>query len=125
MDILGIDIDANRKLIKFQLTHDLDWSNIENDLAKPISTFDVCNDEELKESFNWINTQQFIEETHQHKRTKFFPLEFRLRFIKSHQFLRLNEEGLNTFFHTLIHLEKSTQRKKEYIITLTKFRVSI
>ena len=56
-EILGIDIDLYRKWLEFQFTPEMNWSNIEVDHVKPICMFDVTKDEELKEAFNWKNTQ--------------------------------------------------------------------
>ena len=56
-DILGIDIDLYRKWIEFQMTPEMNWSNIEIDHVKAICLFDVSKDEELREAFNWKNTQ--------------------------------------------------------------------
>ena len=40
-EILGIDIDLYKKWIKFQMTPEMNWSNIEIDLVKAIRMFDV------------------------------------------------------------------------------------
>ena len=58
-DILGIDIDTYRKWIEFQMTPEMNWSNIENDLVKAICMFDVSDDEQLKEAFSSKNTQPY------------------------------------------------------------------
>ena len=60
-----------------------------------MSSFDISDDEQLKEAFNWRNTQTLSKEIHQKKRIKYNFLKYRLQFIKSYQFLKLNEEGLN------------------------------
>ena len=56
-DILGMDIDLYRKWIEFQMTPEMNWSNIEIDHVKAICMFDVSDDEQLKEPFSWKNTQ--------------------------------------------------------------------
>ena len=94
-EILGIDIDLYKKWIEFQMTPAMNWSNIEIDHVKAISLFDVSKDEELKEAFNWKNTQPLLKEVHQQKGTKFNFLDYQLQFIKAYQFLKINEEGLN------------------------------
>ena len=66
-EILGIDIETYKKWIKWQMTPDLTWNNIQVDHVKPICVFDVTKDEELKEAFNWKNTQPLIKEVHSHK----------------------------------------------------------
>ena len=73
----------------------MNWSNIEIDHVKPICMFDVSNDEELKEAFNWKNTQPLLKEVHAQRGTKFNLLVYQLQFTKAYQFLRLNEEGVN------------------------------
>ena len=48
----------------------MNWFNKEIDLVKPICMFDMSNNE-LKEGFNWKNTQPLLKETHLHKGTKY------------------------------------------------------
>ena len=94
-DILGIDVETYRKWIEWQMTPDMTWDNIENDHVRPISSFDISDDEQLKEAFNWRNTQPLLKKIHQKKGTKYNFLDYRLQFIKSYQFLNLNEKGSN------------------------------
>ena len=54
-DISGIDIDLHRKWIEGQLTPEMNWTNIELDHVKPICMFDISDNEQLKEAFNWRN----------------------------------------------------------------------
>ena len=78
------------------MTPEMNWQNIEIDHVKAISLFDVSKDEELKEAFNWKNTQPLLKEVHQQNGTKFNFLDYQLQFIKAYQFLKVNEkEGLN------------------------------
>ena len=91
-DILGIDIDLYRKCLEFQFTPEMNWSNIEIDHVKPICMFDVTKDYELREAFNWKNTQPLLKEVHSQKGIKFNLLDYRLQFIKAYQFTKLNEE---------------------------------
>ena len=93
--ILGIDIETYKRWIEWQMTPDMTWYNIEIDHVRPISSFDISDDEQLKEAFNWRNTQTLLKEIHQKKGIKYNFLEYRLQFIKSYQFLKINEEGLN------------------------------
>ena len=94
-DILGIDIDTYKKWLEFQFTPDMNWTNIEIDHVKPICMFDLSKDEDLKEAFSWKNTQPLLKHDRQKKGTKFNFLDYQLQFIKAHQFIKLNEEGLN------------------------------
>ena len=95
-EILGIDIDTYRKWIEFQFTPEMNWENIEIDHVKAICLFDVTKDEELKEAFNWKNTQPLLKHDHQKKGIKFNFLDYQLQFIKAYQFIKLNDqEGLN------------------------------
>ena len=77
------------------MTPETNCSNIELDHAKPICTFDLSDDEQLKEAFNWRDTQPLLKKDHLHKGTKFSFLDYQLQFIKASQFIKLNEEGLN------------------------------
>ena len=46
---------------------EMNWSNIEIDHVKPISSFDVTRDEGMREAFNWMNTQIRMKQVYQHK----------------------------------------------------------
>ena len=92
-DILGMDIDLYRKWIEFQMTPEMNWSNIEIDHVKAICMFDVSEDEQLKEAFSWKNTQPLLKEDHRQKGMKFNFLDYQLQFIKAYQFIKLNDEG--------------------------------
>ena len=94
-EILGIDVDTYRKWIDFQMTPEMNWSNIEIDHVKAICLFDLSEDEELKKAFNWKNTQPLLKKDHQLKGTKFNFLDYQLQFIKAYQFIKLNEERFN------------------------------
>ena len=99
-DILGIDIDLYRKWIEFQFTPEMAWDNIEIDHVKAICLFDVSKDDELREAFNWKNTQPLLKEVHQRKGIKFNFLDYQLEFIKAHQFIKINgQEGINEDLH--------------------------
>ena len=77
----------------------MNWENIEIDHVKPICTFDVTKDEELKEAFNSPNTQPLLKQDHQLEVTKFNFLDYQLQFIKAYQFIKLNEERFNENIH--------------------------
>ena len=95
-EILGIDIETYKKWIEWQMTPDMTWDNIEIDHVKAICLFDISNDEQLKEAFNWRNTQPLLKKDHQQKGIKFDVLDYQNQFIKAYQFLELNDqEGLN------------------------------
>ena len=95
-DIFGIDIDTYRKLIEWQMTPEMNWSNIEIDHVIAICLFVVSNHEQLKEAFNWKNTQPFLKHGHQQKGIKFNFLDYQLQFIKAYQFINLiDQEGPN------------------------------
>ena len=95
LDILGMDIDLYRKWIEFQMTLEMNWSNIEIDHVKAICLFDLSKDEEIKEAFNWKNSQPLLKKDHQLKGTKFNFLDYQLQFMKAYQFIKLNEERFN------------------------------
>ena len=99
INILGIDIDLYRKWLEFQFTPERNWENIEIDHVKPICMFDVTKDEELKEAFNWRNTQPLLKQDHVQKGIKFNFLDYQLQFIKAYQFIKLNEERFNENIH--------------------------
>ena len=70
-DISGTVVDTYKKWIKLQMSPEMHWSNIEIDHLKPICLFDVSKDEELREAFNWKNTQPLSKQAHIQKGTKF------------------------------------------------------
>ena len=98
IDILGIDINIYKRWIEFQMTPEMNWSNIEIDHVKPICLLNLSDDEELKLAFNWKNTQPLLREVHSQKGVKFNFLDYQLQFIKTYQFLKLNEEGFTQDF---------------------------
>ena len=65
--ISGIDVDLYKKRIDWQMTPDMNWTNIEIDHVKPICLFDVFKDEELRECFKCKNTQPLLKHDHQQK----------------------------------------------------------
>ena len=92
IEILGIDIETYRRWIEWQKTPEMNCKNIEIDHVRPVSSFDMSDDEQLKEAFNWRNTQPLLKEIHKQKGIKFNFLVYRLQSIKSYQFLRLNDQ---------------------------------
>ena len=95
VDILGIDLDTYRRRIEYQFTLEMNWSDIKIDHNKRICLFDVSEDEELREFFDWKNTQPILKDVHQQKGVKFNLLGYTLQFIRAYQFSKPNEERLN------------------------------
>ena len=82
------------------MTPEMNWSNNEIDHVKAICLFDVSKDEELREAFNWKNTQPLLKEVHQRKGIKFNFPDYQLQLIKAYQFIKLiDQEGLNEDIH--------------------------
>ena len=98
-DTLGNGIDLYRKWIEYQFTPQMNWTNTQINHVKPICMFDVTKDEELKEAFNWRNTQPLLKQDDLQKGFKFNFLDYQLQFIKAYQFIKLNEERLNENIH--------------------------
>ena len=73
----------------------MNWTNHEIDHVKPICMFDISDIKQVKEKFNWRNTQALLKEIHEQKCIKNNFLAYRMHFIKSYQFPKLNEERLN------------------------------
>ena len=94
-EILGIDIESYKKWIEFQMTPEMNRSNIQIDHIKPISSFDVSKEDELLEAFNWRNTQPLLEEGNLRKGTKYNELDSQLQFTKADEFLKLNGETVS------------------------------
>ena len=51
IDVLGIDIETYRKWIEYQMTPEMNWSNIEIAHVNPICMFDFSDNERLKGAF--------------------------------------------------------------------------
>ena len=98
-EILGIDFETYKKWIESKMTPVMNWSIIETDHVKAVCLFDVSKNDELREAFNWKNTQAFLKEVHQQNGIKFNYLDYQLQFIKAYQFSKLNEERLNEDLH--------------------------
>ena len=95
-EILGIDVGTYKLWIEYQFTPEMNWSYIEIDHVKPICLFDVSKGEELKEAFNWMNTQPLLKNDHPKKGKKINFLDYQLQFKKTYQFMKLNDQkGLN------------------------------
>ena len=82
---MGIDIETYKRWILFQMTPDMNWSNIHLDHVKAICLFDVSKDEELKEAFDWRNTMPLLKEDNLRNGSKYNELDCRLPFIKAYQ----------------------------------------
>ena len=61
--------------------------------------FDVTKDTELREAFNWKNTQPLLKHDHRQKGIKFDFLDYQVQFIKAYHIIKLNEERFNESFH--------------------------
>ena len=48
MDKIGVDVELYRLCIEFQMTPELYWTNIDIEHLKPISSFDMSKDKELR-----------------------------------------------------------------------------
>ena len=94
-EILGINIETYKKWIEFQMTPDMNWTNIHIDHVKPISSFNVVNEDEFLEAFNWKNTQPLLKEDNLRKGIKYNELDYQLQFTKADEFLKLNGETVS------------------------------
>ena len=95
-EILGIDIETFKKWIEYQMTPEMNWSNIHIDHVRSISSFDVSNEDELFKAFNWKNTQPLLKEDNLRKGSKYNELDYQLQFIKAYEFLKLTGETTTT-----------------------------
>jgi len=93
--MLGKENITYRRRIEFQMTPDMNWSNIDIDHVKTTCVFDVCNDKEMREAFHWINTERLAKGIHSKVGTKFNLLDYHLQFNKAHEFINRNEERFN------------------------------
>ena len=71
------------------MTPEMNSSNTQIDHVKPICS--CSKDEELKEAFNWVNTQPLLKEDNLRKRSQFDLLDYRLQIIKAYQFPKLDD----------------------------------
>ena len=82
------------------------WDELEikdTDHVKSISSFDVSKDEELKQAFTWKNTPTLTKESQFQRRTKYKFLDYRLKFVRAYQFIRLQAEGVNEDPHWWVY----------------------
>ena len=85
-EILGIDIENYKKWLLFQMTPEMNFNNIHIDHVKPISSFDISNDNELLEAFNWRNTQPLLKQDNLRKSNKFNEEDYNNQFVKAREF---------------------------------------
>ena len=85
-EILGIDIENYKKWLLFQMTPEMNFNNIHIDHVKPISSFDISNDNELLEAFNWRNTQPLLKQDNLRKSAKFNEKDYTKQFKKAREF---------------------------------------
>ena len=67
INIVGLDFDTYKRWIESQLTPELNCLNTVIHHVRPISSFDVSNNDELRGAFNWKNTQPLMKQIHQQK----------------------------------------------------------
>ena len=99
IDILGVDIHTYGRWIDYQFTPEMNWSIFETDHAQPNSSLDKSNTAELKKVLSWKSTLSLSKHVYQQNGTNSIFLDYQLQFIKSYQFLRLNDEGLEENLH--------------------------
>ena len=85
-EILGIDIENYKKWLLFQMTPEMNFNNIHIDHVKPISSFDISNDNELLEAFNWRNTQPLLKQDNLRKSNKVNEEDYNNQFKKAREF---------------------------------------
>ena len=81
------------------MTSDMTWDIIEIDHVRPFCMFDRSIEEEIKDAFNWKNTQPLLKYVHQQKGIKYNFLDYQIQFIKAFQFIKLNDERFNEDLH--------------------------
>ena len=69
-EILGIGVALVKNWVEYQMTPEINWPNIEIDHVKAFCLFLVSDDQQLKEAFNWQNTEPLFEKDHQQKGIK-------------------------------------------------------
>ena len=90
-----MNFETYRKWTEYQVTPEMNWSNIKMDHVKSICLFDTSKDEETKDAFNWKNSPPLSKHDHQQKSIKYNFLNYQLQFVKAYQNIKINEEGLN------------------------------
>ena len=76
IEILSIDLITYKQWIEFQMTPEMNWSNIEIDHVKPICLFNISDDKEIKEAFSCKNTHSLLKQDDQPKGIKFNFLDY-------------------------------------------------
>ena len=67
MDKLVLYNGTYKKWINFEMSPEINWSNIEFDHVKTVCTLDVSKDEELRETFKWKYTHSLSKKVQQHR----------------------------------------------------------
>ena len=83
------------------MTPEMIFDIIHIDHVKPISSFDISNDNELLEAFNWRNTQPLLKQDNRRKSNKFNEKDYNNQFIKARQLIKVLVSGslINTFLN--------------------------
>ena len=68
------------------MTQEMNWNNILVDHVKPISSFNIGNDNELLEAFNCRNTQPLLKQDNLRKSNKFNGEDYNNQFVKAREF---------------------------------------
>ena len=77
----------------------MNWSNTELDHVEPICMFNISNGEELRECFNWKNTQPLLKKFINRRGEILISWIINYNSSKNIRFLKINEEGSSEDFY--------------------------
>ena len=97
--LLGMDINLYKMWIEYQFLPGMTWENTHIDHVKPLSCFNLSDEGELYEAFNWINTQPLFKVDNLKKGNKYNENEYYYQFYKAHCFYH----RLIQFNHSMVH----------------------
>lgn len=90
-DLLGCSYSQFRKWIEFQFNEGMTFNNVELDHVRTLTSFDLTNEEQLREASTWKNIQPLFKRDNLTKGAKFNEMDYQLQFIKAHEFLSQNK----------------------------------
>jgi hypothetical protein len=97
LEILGCPIDYYKKWIEFTMEDNMSWENYGTlwhiDHVKPISSFDITNEDEMLKAFNWKNTRAKNADENMFKSNKIIPEEIEENRILLEKFLNKKSQN--------------------------------
>ena len=79
------------------MTSDMNWDNIDLDHVRPLSSFDLCDPEQLKEAAHYSNIQPILKSDNRSKGSKYYEHDLVVQNEKVYEF------EYSTYYLTIIN----------------------